>query len=191
MAEKNSAVNLIHQLKYTFALKLLNRDAKKRIRKRVLINFSKAKKIGLLYVLDNEETYRDIVRFVNNLQDKGKIVKALGRFYGDLQPLYYIPRLSFDLLKSDTIGWLGQPKAEFADRFIQEEFDVLFYFSQDSHFALEYSYALSKSKLKVCNESAVLNPYTDLMIKVKSNNTLTRFLDTAIHYLSIINHSDE
>ncbi len=177
--------------KISIAKRRLKKDAKRLNRTRKFVNFNDAVKIGILYHLDSEETYRDIAGYVSSLQNKKKRVKIIGLFNGDLQPLYYIPKLSFDLLMSKDLNWYGKPKAEFVSSFLAEQFDVLFYFSNGNTIPLDYIFTLSNAKLKVSNGHEDIIDNSDFIIDVDEDDGNSQFLNTAIHYLSVINKNDD
>jgi hypothetical protein len=184
-------VSILTDIKTAIARRRLKKDAKRMLRNRAFVNFDDAGSIGILYQLDNEETYRQVAAYVSSLQAQRKNVKIIGLFYGDLQPLYYIPKLSFDLLMSKDVNWYGRPKAEFVTSFLAEEFDLLFYFSDGVHTPLDYIYGLSGAKLKVSNDNDKISNYSDLVIATDIEDGIAGFLRTSIHYLSVINKKDD
>ena len=156
-----------------------------------MANYSDVKYVGILYLLQDEQTHKTVADFVAKLQGQQKQVKVIGLFNGQIQPLYYIPKLSFDLLMMKDINWVGIPKAEFVAPFLKEEFDVLFFLPQTKNVSLEYLYALSHAKLKVAADLHKTNQYSDLMFKVDEDGFLPRLINTSVHYLNVINKKDD
>ena len=184
-------MSIITNIKENIARRTLNKDAAKVSRNRVMASFSDVKSVGVIYLLQDEQTYKTVADFVAKLQGQHKQIKVIGAFAGQIQPVYYIPKLSFDLLMMKDVNWVGIPKAEFVHPFVNEEFDVLFLLSQSKNVSLEYLYALSHAKLKVAADLDEINLYSDLMFKVGEDNFLQKLIDTSVHYLQVINKKDD
>lgn len=184
-------MSIVFNIKENITRYSLKKEAAKVSRSKVMANYSDVKYIGVIYLLQDEQTHKTVAEFVAKLQGQNKQIKVIGLFKGQIQPLYYIPKLSFDLLMMKDINWMGRPKAEFVAPFLKEEFDVLFFLSQTTNVSLEYLYALSHAKLKVAADLPDINQYSDLMFKVNEDDFLPKLIKTSVHYLNVINKKND
>lgn len=184
-------MKLLNNVKRKVALRRISKDAAKINRIRDIRNIAQVHTVGVLFVLDNEDTYKNLTQFVESLQKQGKEVKVMALFYGDIQPLYYIPKLSYDLMKSKDVNWYGRPVAEFSDSFLKNDFDVLLYYTLNENTPLDYIFALSPAKLRVSNQNDSISEYSDVIIDTREKSGLKGFMQTSLHYLSEINKEYE
>ena len=164
--------------------KLRNIDRKGRI-----ISLKDAKYIGLIYILNNEETYETISSFVNQLQQKGKKVKAIGFVENKSDTSRFLPKLSYDFIYRKDLNWFGKPKGHYTEDFLEEEFEILINLSNNGNYAVEYLFALSNAKMKITQQHYGQKQHYDLMIQWEKDKSLRNYLNEIIHYLGIIKPS--
>lgn len=151
-------------------------------RKKRPINLHDAKFIGILYPLNDEQEYDRVSLFTKKLQDQGKKVHVIGLYEYNRIPVYYIPKLSYDLLHPKDLDMFFRPSPPFASKFISEEFDMLIDLSLPSDFPLFYIASLSKASFKIGRmvEGKAM-PY-DLMIDAGSNIDSKQLIEQIEHY---------
>jgi hypothetical protein len=187
-------VNIIEKIKYLIGNYFLRKEIQRRHRNKRIINIAEAKNIGILYELSNEENYVIISNFVKYLQDKQKIVKALGYVPLKIVPHYCFPKLSFDFFTQKDLNWYYKPVNQRVNDFINCEFDILIDLSTEKKFPLEYVATLSSAKFKAGRKDhtkADDEQLYDLMIDIEQHKTMLTFIKHINHYLSIINKKDE
>ncbi len=167
----------------------LKKEASRRHRDRKMVSFKEVKSVGILYFLEDETTYHTIKHIASSLQAQGKKVRVVGLCDGDRVPLFYLPTIRFDLLTSKELNWYGKPVGNFVPSFLDEPLDVLFFFTEKDFPPLEYLFTLSSARLKVSNGHDSIRECSDFMIEGNKKGW-SSFVETAIHYLSIINKHD-
>jgi len=158
-------------------------------RKLRLLNLDQARRIGILYSLNDVPDYDKVSEFVSELQHKQKDVKALGFVRNKNLITRFLPKLSFDFFSVKDISWFYRPIHTKLKDFIEKEFDLLIDLSVHENFPLKYIAGLSHSYCKVGRFSEENSNYYDIMIDIKPSATLEDFLDQVRHYLTIINKS--
>ena len=156
-----------------------------------LKNLDQAKRIGILYTLDDIPDYNKISDFVSELQHKHKDVKALGFVKNKNLITRFLPKLSFDFFSIRDLSWFYRPIHIKLKDFIEKEFDLLIDLSTYESFPLKYIAGLSHSLCKVGRFSEENSNYYDLMIDIKPSATLDDYIGQVRHYLTIINVDEE
>lgn len=152
-----------------------------------LMNLDQAKRIGILYTLDDIPDYDKISKFVSELQHNHKDVKALGFVKNKNLITRFLPKLSFDFFSIRDLSWFYKPIHFKLKDFIEKEFDLLIDLSSYESFPLKYIAGLSHSLCKVGRFSEENSNYYDLMIDIKPTAPLEDYLGQVRHYLTIIN----
>jgi hypothetical protein len=155
-----------------------------------LKNLEQAKRIGILYSLDDVPDYDKISQFVSELQHEHKDVKALGFVKNKSLVNRFLPKLSFDFFSMKDISWFYKPLHSKLKDFIDKEFDLLIDLSVNENFPLKYIAGLSHSFCKIGRFSEENISYYDLMIDIKSTSTLEDYLGQVRHYLTVIKSQD-
>ena len=170
---------------------LLNQELKKFSRSKKLLNYQEIKTIGILYTLDNENTYNMVSDFVEKMKNDNKKLKALGFIKNKKISEKFLPKLSFDFFSENDLNWYKKPDNKYVKDFINKEFDLLINTDFEDKFPLKYITAKSKASLKTGLFNDRNSKYFDLMMKIDENNNLDEFFTQVIHYLSIINKKGE
>lgn len=165
---------------------LLGKLSSRLNRRRVAINLAQAVDIGIVYSLVSEEEYAILGRFVKSLQEKGKKVQVLGYYKNKRAPVYYAPKLAYDLLLNGDIDILLRPVSEFSEKFTGYPFDLLIDLSSPSDFPLSYIVELSKAGFKVGQGKPGISGPFDLLIESSSPLSLEVLIEQVIHYTSTI-----
>ena len=152
-----------------------------------MINLQDAKRIGILYTLDEVPDYDRISEFVSKLQGNHKEVKALGFVNNKNLIQRFLPKISYDFFSNRDLTWFYKPIHTQVRDFIEKEFDLLIDLSQNDSFPLKYISGLSRALLRVGKFSEENTAYYDLMIDMKPTMTSEDYLGQIQHYLTIIN----
>ncbi len=156
-----------------------------------MMNLPEARRIGILYTLEEAPDYDKVSEFVTQLQQEHKEVKALGfvKSKGLLQR--FLPKLSYDFFSKKDITWFYRPIHNTVRSFMDKEFDLLIDLSLADSFPLKYIAGLSKAICRVGRFSEDNTSYYDLMIDVKPAITFDEYLFQIRHYLTIIKTNEK
>jgi hypothetical protein len=151
-----------------------------------MVNLPSARKVGILYTLDDIPDYDKVSEFVTQLQQQHKEVKALGFVKSKNMIQRFIPKLSYDFFSGKDVTWFYKPVHKTVKDFIDKEFDLLIDLSLSDSFPLKYIAGLSRSVCRVGKFSEDNISYYDLMIDLKPAVTFDEYLLQIRHYLTII-----
>jgi hypothetical protein len=155
-----------------------------------LVSLPSARKVGILYVLEDVPDYERVSQFVALLQQENKEVKALGFVRRKNLIERFLPKLSFDFFSLRDLSWFYQPVRGKVKEFIEKEFDLLIDLSISESFPLRYISGLSKAICRVGRFSEKHASCYDLMIAAKPAYNAEEYLQQVMHYLTIINSSE-
>jgi hypothetical protein len=147
--------------------------------------------VGVIYYLDDAPTFEKVSAFVKDLQEEGKIVKAIGYVESKSLTGQFLPRLSYDFLYPSGLSWNLKPVASQAKDFIETQFDILIDLGMEYTLPVLYLGGLSHAGFKVGLDSPVRSNYLDLMIKLPEEGTLEELMLQIKHYLKEINKENE
>ncbi len=165
----------------------LNKEQEHRRRNCKLVNLDDAKRIGILYTLDDVPDYERVSDFVTRLQGDHKEVKALGFVKNKTLVQRFLPKLSYDFFSGRDLTWFYKPIHSQVRDFIEKEFDLLIDLSIRDNFPLKYISGLSNALFRVGCFSNENTRYYDLMIDLKPTMSSDDYLGQIQHYLTIIN----
>jgi hypothetical protein len=170
---------------------ILKRESSRLKRDRRIVNMDEATKIGVVYYLPDEPTYRKISDYVKSLQEAGKVVKAIGYVESKRLTGQFLPKLSYDFIYPSGLSWNYRPTSAAARDFIDNEYDILLDLSTEDYLPMMFMTGLSKARFKAGMESQLRSSYLDLMIKLGEKDGLDELIRQIDHYLHIINKKDE
>lgn len=150
-------------------------------------NLHDAKRIGILYTLNDVPDYEWVSDFVTQLQGEQKEVRALGFVKNKNLIERFLPKISYDFFSRKDLTWFYKPIHQKVRDFIEKEFDILIDLSLGDNFPLKYISGLSNALLKVGKYSEENTEYYDFMIDLKPSMTSEDYLMQIKHYLTIIN----
>jgi hypothetical protein len=162
----------------------------KTVRERKITNLMDAKKIGVLYTLDDVPEYDIVSEFVSRLQHDHKEVKALGFVKNKNLVSRFLPKLSYDFFSNKDLNWFFQPFTSKVKDFIEKEFDILIDLSLKDSLPLKFISALSVAHCRVGRFSEANRVCYDIMIDLNKPMTLNEYMLQIIHYLNVINKDE-
>ncbi len=151
-----------------------------------MTNLDDARRIGILYTLDDMPDYERVSEFVSRLQNDHKEVKALGFVKNRNLLQRFLPKLSFDFFSKRDLTWFYKPIHSQVKDFIEKEFDLLIDLSMQDTFPLKYISGLSRALCRVGKFSEDNTQYYDLMIDTKPSMTQEEYMKQVQHYLTVI-----
>ncbi len=156
-----------------------------------MANLEDAKRIGILYTLDDVPDYDRVSEFVTQLQHQQKEVKALGFVKNKALVQRFLPKLSYDFFSRRDLTWFYKPIHSQVKDFIDKEFDLLIDINLSEAFPLQYIAGLSNAFCRVGKFSEQNADYYDVMIDLKPAMTPDDFIGHVRHYLTIINSHED
>lgn len=180
-------MNLITTIRQRIARKTLLENHNSLVRNRKAFNLDTAKYVGILYHLEDENTYKIIEDFLKALTDYNLKTKVACITDQKIIPHYFIPKLSQDILTAKDVNWKFQPVKPFVKDFLDEEFDILIDLSLTEHLPLLHLASNSKANMKIGKYDETHQLYYDLMIELPADASLEYFIKQVIFYLSKIN----
>lgn len=177
-------MDFITNIRIYFGKRFLRSELTKVSRNKKPVNLQNARNIGIIYLLNSEDEYNRVSLFTKKLQDEGKKVHVLGLYQYNRTPVFYIPKLSYDLLLPKDIDIFFRPSAPFVKQFINEEFDMLIDLSSPDNFTLHYIACLSIADFKIGRKIDDRPLPYDLMMETGNEIDSQELIDQIIHYTS-------
>lgn len=150
-------------------------------------NFNTAEKVGLIYLDEDENSYKKVKNFLRELKEQFpvKSVKALG-FIDNVSkhvPVYQSHKLELEYFTRDELNWYLKPIRNIST-FVQDDFDILIDLSGGNVLPLNYIMKLSKARMKIAPKNTGSAAYCDLVIDMGHETSLEKFLEQLRNYLS-------
>jgi hypothetical protein len=143
-------------------------------------NLEEAKSVGILWEIDQKESYD---RCLAELNGMGIITSGLCYFPTRKAQ---IPAGITGFTKKQTWFWLEIPKAESAQNFIQQKFDILIDLTAQSRFPIIFVTALSEAAFKIGSVKSSAN-YFDWSIEFAEEIQTSQLVEQILYYLKRIN----
>ena len=159
-------------------------------RNRKITNLKEARKIGILYALDDVPDYEVVAEFVAELQRDHKEVKALGFVKNKNLVSRFLPKLSFDFFSARDLNWFYKPVHSKVKDFIEKEFDILMDLSLKDTLPLKFISAWSLAHCRVGRYSESNHECYDIMLDIGKDMSLNDYILQIVHYLSVINEEE-
>ncbi len=175
-------LGFLRKIRIYFGQRSLLADSLKVVRVKKPINITNATTIGIIYHLSSEEEYNSVSYFTKKLQEQGKKVHVMGLYESSRIPVYYIPKLSYDLILLKDIDLFYRPKGKFVEEFIQSDFDILIDLSSPDNFTLNYIAVLSKASFKVGRKIDDRSLPYDIMIDAGPEVKSQELIEQVVHY---------
>ena len=156
-----------------------------------MVNLPGAKRVGILYTLNEVPDYDKVAEFVVQLQKEHKEVKTLGFVRSKNLIHRFLPKLSYDFFTKKDITWFYRPIHDKVRDFMNKEVDLLIDLSAGDSFPLNYIAGLSKAICRVGRFSEDNACYYDFMIDIKPVITMDEYLSQIKHYLTIIKTNEK
>lgn len=168
-------------LKLKIANKLLSSQLAAISRDKKVFNLDSAKSAGILWEIDQKESY-DLIE--NELKNAG--IETLGLCYFPLKKAVIPAGINGFTRKQTT--WSEIPKADLAQDFIDQKFDILIDLTGQRHLPIFYLTALSLAAFKVGYAGSFQNNF-DLNIEFQEKPETSQLAERILYYLKRINKS--
>jgi hypothetical protein len=152
-------------------------------------DFSKVKKIGILWDATFENDFKHLTALNRQLSEMGKSVEVMAWIPGKSVPDRLTGLTYMKFLRKTDLNWALLPVSEDAKEFVSRSFDLVIDINPSSVFQLSCLAAMSAAPMKVGPDVTAepeKAPY-DLMIRTPKPFSIEFFIDQTIRYLSMIN----
>lgn len=177
-------LGFITKIRIKLGRRSLKKEASRIVRRQKAINLEAARDIGILFHMQSEADYEMVSRFSRELVAVGKRVQVIGLYKYRKLPPYYAQKLAYDLVLPVNLDLFYRPKAEFVQKFIEQEFDILIDLGTRDDFPLNYIATLSKAGFKLGRSSGEEGLPYDLMIETDEQMEGDELIRQLIHYTS-------
>jgi len=165
----------------------IDREQKLNERVKKHVDFKKARNIGVLFLLEDEQKFKQLDSLVKKLAVDGKDVRMLGVFNEKVLPNFFLQKLKIDIFTKKDINFLGFPKSDVVKEFIEKPFDLLLDFTEDEILTMDYILGMSRAGFKAGRYREEMVKVLDLMIKKPADMDFDDFIKTTIDYISMFN----
>ena len=179
---------MFKKIRSLIGLHYFRKELERSGRDRKLTNLKDARKIGILYNLEDVPDYDVVAEFVTKLQHEHKEVKAMGFVQNKNLVSRFLPKLSYDFFSGTDLNWFYRPGKEKVRDFISKDFDLLIDLDMKDSLPLKYISGLSMSMCRIGRYSEGSLPCHDFMLDVNPSTPVTEFIRQITHYLTIINN---
>jgi hypothetical protein len=163
------------------------REIKKLDRKREVISFDEASRIGILYDATDERDSETIKNYVKNIRTNfKKDIFAIGYVDRNMVTKNQFPQVGIDFFTRKDLNFSLRPVSAVVNNFINEEFDILINLTTQKYYPLIYISALSKARFRVSRFSSNYSGYFDMMIKLSGDPPIKTVIDEIEHFLRLI-----
>ena len=178
-------MKLINKIKEKIGYFILNNDYKTLKREITFNNFSSSSTVGIIFDAVNKDKYHIAKNFMSYIEESGVRVFAIG-FVPKSELIGYLPyKNGVNFFGLDKTFWYGKVQSQNVDEFIERPFDIIIDLSLSDLYPIEYIFALSKAKFKICNSSKKTK-YADFVLKLKKPEKIEQYIEQIKHYLEVI-----
>jgi len=168
---------------------LLRRRQKSFKRRKAVFNFDTAQTVGVLFSLDQTQSYKTIKEFLDFLASKNLRTFTLAYCPEKEIPNNYVGVSRINIFTTNDLNWLYIPKDPMIDKFIAKHFDILFDLTSSDQFPTKYVNNLSQARFKIGRESKSGKEH-DMMFRIDDKQDLNYFIDQIKYYISRINKEE-
>ncbi len=182
-------MSFIQKIKNLWGNYVLSKELKNFRREKLFLNLEEAKTVGIIFDATENENFELVKKYIGNLKEQKKKVKAIGFFNLKNSPPMAYSKLEYDFFTLKDLSWNNIPKNIYVKNFIEEQFDILLDLSMKEILPLKYISSLSRARFKVGKSSKWNSSVFDLMLDIDPTKNLKYFLKNLDTYLFIINRT--
>jgi hypothetical protein len=149
---------------------------KKNKTQHVSIPFNQASNIGIVFTVEDKVKHQEIKSLIQKFEKEGKKVKVL-EFLPQKKDNY---DFMFDFFTIEDVSFWGSIKSEAALKFVNTQFDYLFYIDKESNPLILYLLAMSKAHCRIGKFSEDEREYFEFMIE--QNGSTKGLIDNMYNY---------
>jgi len=172
-------------IKLALSRMFLTPESKQPNRKIQVCPLSKAKTIGVTFVVLNPNEMELIKKFLKQLTGLGINTFALGYIPEKKPNDFYLSEKSCNFFYDKELDWVLRPNNPSAVEFQNTTFDILIDIGSFSYYPMQHLLYASKAKFKVGRFEE--NGPFDFMLNIEQKKGLEYYFSQVIHYLSQFN----
>lgn len=114
-----------------------------------ITSLQKAKNIGIICDITDEDSYKRVFSVFSKLQNSGRNVWLMGYIDDDAVPFYCLQQLAADYFCNKDLNWYGKPLKVQIEDFIAKDFDMIIDLTKKSFPIFRYILTLSNAHLLI------------------------------------------
>jgi hypothetical protein len=175
--------NLFLEMRSRWFYKNLRKKIAQHRYERKAVNLTKVNDIGIIFDATDSSLSEIVLRYAQNLKEKGRKVMLLG-YFDDQLPHETVSFSYFN--QKDKTWWLAPIKKAVVNEFMQQHFDLLMALYPGNQPQIEYITGLSKARFKASPLTAETDG-ADLMVDMKNPKDLQGLIKQIEFYLGKVN----
>lgn len=162
-------------------------------RKPIARNLGLARKVGIVYLVEDEAAHNHVRNYVKRIKDELGInnIMALGFSDEKVLPHYLHAKLNFDAICQKDLNWYRIPQGNTVKNFMAEEYEILIDLTLQDRLPIQYIMAGSRARFKVGRLSESNKRILDMMIDMAGSQSLPQLIQQVHHYLMMVNAKPE
>jgi hypothetical protein len=155
-------------------------------RNKQFVKLADAKSIGVVFEVNNSETFELVKKFILQLKEYTKQVHAIGYVDEKLTPNYSYIKTDIDLFNKKELQRFYRPQSNYIKTFMEDEKDLLIDINTHQKFPLRYIAAGSKAKCKVGMHFPENEMLHDILIASEPQKGMEFYLQQVLKYLATV-----
>ncbi len=135
-----------------------------------LITLQRAKSIGFICNITDEDSYKDMFSLFSKFQNSNRSLWLMGYIDDNFVPYYCLQQLTADFFCNKELNWFGKPNKVQIDDFLKKDFDILIDFTKKPHKPVEYILNLNNAGLVIGGNQYNRNDYDIFIDNPNSDN---------------------
>jgi hypothetical protein len=162
-------------------------------RRPVARNIALARKVGIVYVVEDEAAHNQVRNYVKRIKEEFGISSIMALGYSDhkVLPHYLHAKLNFDAICQKDLNWYRIPQGNTVQNFMAEEYDILIDLTLEDRLPIQYIVAKSRARFKVGRLTEGNKRLLDMMIDMAGSRSLPQYIQQVHRYLCMINARPE
>ncbi len=158
-------------------------------RRPVAQNLALARKIAIVYLVEDEATHNHVRNYVKRIKEELGIsnVMALGFVDQKTMPHYLHSKLNFEAICLKDLNWYRIPQGNTVQNFMAEEYEIIIDLTLEDRLPIQYIVAKSRSRFKVGRLSESNKRILDMMIDLAGSKSLPQMIQQVHHYMLMVN----
>lgn len=185
-------MRLLDRIKEWLGIRRLLRDLPQD-RKPIARNIALARKIAIVYVVEDEAAHNHVRNYVKRLKEELGLsnIKALGYSDQKALPHYLHAKLNFEAICQKDLNWYRIPQGNTVQNFMAEEYEIIIDLTLEDRLPIQYILAKSRARFKVGRWSDSNKKILDMMIDMAGSKSLPQLIQQVHHYLLMVNSKPE
>lgn len=185
-------MKLLDRIKEWLGIRRLLRDLPQD-RKPIARNISLARKVAIVYVVEDEAAHNHVRNYVKRLKEELGLSNIMALGYSDqkVMPHFLHSKLNFEAICQKDLNWYRIPQGNTVQNFMAEEYEIIIDFTLEDRLPIQYILAKSRARFKVGRWSESNKRIHDMMIDMAGSRSLPQLIQQVHHYLLMVNSKPE